>query len=205
MRPTARKRAPGWPLERLAFFLALLPLARIGWDTALGELGADPVEALLRRTGWWGLTLLVATLSITPLRRWTGWNRLIQLRRPLGVLAFVYATLHFVVYLTLDQWFAFEYILEDILERPFITAGFTALLLMLPLALTSTRDSIRRLGGKRWRHLHRLVYPAACLGVLHYYWLVKADTTRPLLYAMLLGTLLMLRLPVLSRQKTSAR
>lgn len=163
------------------------------------------MEALLRRTGWWGLTLLVATLAITPLRRWTGWNRLIQVRRPLGVLAFVYATLHFLVYLTLDRWFAFEYILEDILERPFITAGFTALLLMLPLALTSTRDSIRRLGGKRWRRLHRLVYPAAMLGVLHYYWLVKADTTRPLIYAVLLGASLTFRLPIFSRKKISAR
>jgi methionine sulfoxide reductase heme-binding subunit len=177
----------------IAGVLALIPLANIGWDTATGGLGVEPVEALVRRTGWWALTLLVATLAVTPARRVTGWNRLIQARRPIGVIAFVYALLHFIVYVAIKQWFALNFIIEDILERPFITAGFIALCLLTPLAATSTRNSIRRLGGKRWQMLHRLIYPAALLGVLHYFWLVKADTRPPLLYAAIVITLLLLR------------
>ncbi len=192
---TARRARPN-RLEVAAALALTLPLLGILFDAATGGLGAEPVEALIRRTGWWGLTLLVATLAVTPVRRLTGWNRLIVLRRPLGVAAFWYALLHFLVYVTIDQWFAIEYIIEDVLERPFITAGFVALLLLVPLAATSTRDSIRRLGGRRWRRLHRLVYPAALLGVLHYYWLVKADTRPPLLYAAIVVALLLLRLPI---------
>jgi len=195
--PTPRRRP--LPLGTIATVLALVPLANIAFDTATGGLGVEPVEALVRRTGWWGLTLLVATLSVTPVRRLTGWNRIIQIRRPLGVTAFVYTLLHFVIYVAIKQWFALSYIIEDILERPFITAGFAALCMLVPLAATSTRNSIRRLGGKRWQRLHRLVYPAAMLGVLHYYWLVKADTRPPLLYAAILGTLLLLRLELPGR------
>lgn len=177
-----------------ATVLGLIPLALIGWDASTGALGAEPVEALMRRTGYWALTLLVVTLAVTPIRKITGWNRLIAVRRPLGLLAFLYASLHFLNYIVIDQWFGWEYIFEDILERPLITAGFTAFMLLIPLALTSTKSSIRWLGGKRWQRLHRLIYPAALLGVLHYYWLVKADKTPPLIYAAVVLTLLALRI-----------
>jgi sulfoxide reductase heme-binding subunit YedZ len=183
----------------MAAVLAFVPLANILFDAATGGLGAEPVEALVRRTGWWALTLLVVTLAVTPVRRLSGWNRLIQIRRPVGVIAFVYAALHFIVYVAIKQWFALSYIIEDILERPFITAGFAALCLLVPLAATSTRNSIRRLGGKRWQKLHTLIYPAAMLGVLHYFWLVKADTRPPLLYAAILATLLLLRFKPVQR------
>jgi methionine sulfoxide reductase heme-binding subunit len=193
--PALRARQP-LPLVRVAVVAALAPLALLVWDAATGGLGVEPVEALVRRTGWWALTLLVATLAVTPVRRLTGWNPLIQVRRMLGVIAFAYAALHVTAYVVVDQWLGFAYILEDVLERPFITAGFAAFLLLVPLAATSTADSIRRLGGKRWRRLHRLIYPAALLAVLHYYWLVKLDTTRPLIFAALVIALLALRLPV---------
>jgi methionine sulfoxide reductase heme-binding subunit len=183
-------------LVPLASALALVPLGLLLWDTATGGLGAEPVEALVRRTGWWALTLLVATLAVTPLRRLTGWNPLIKVRKPLGLIAFGYASLHLLSYVVIDQWFGITYIIDDILNRPFITAGFTAFLLLVPLALTSRRDSIRRLGGRRWQRIHRLIYPAALLAVLHYYWLVKADTSRPLLFAGIVVVLLLLRLPI---------
>jgi methionine sulfoxide reductase heme-binding subunit len=176
--------------------MALLPLAWLAADAVLGRLGVEPVEVVIRRSGWWSLFLLVATLAVTPVRRLSGWNRLIQVRRPLGVIAFGYAALHFLLYIGLDQGFGWSYIVEDILERPFITAGFLAFLLLIPLAATSTRDSIRRLGGKRWQRLHRLVYPAAVLAVLHFFWLVKADTRQPLIFAGILALLLALRLPI---------
>jgi methionine sulfoxide reductase heme-binding subunit len=178
---------------RTAVFVALLPLAKLALDAATGGLGVEPVEALVRRTGWWALTLLVATLAVTPLRRVTGAAWLIRLRKPLGLVAFVFATAHVLAYVVVDQWLALPYILEDVLERPFITAGFLAFLLLVPLALTSTKHAIRRLGGRNWRRLHRLIYPAALLAVLHYYWLVKADTTGPILFASLLIALLAAR------------
>ena len=197
--PRARATKPLRRRSRLEVGAALAasgPLILLLFDAATGGLGPEPVDALIRRTGWWALTLLVATLAVTPLRRLTGWNRLIQLRRPLGVAAFVYAALHFLVYITIDQWFALGYIVEDVLERPFITAGFVALLLLIPLAATSTRDSIRRLGGRRWRILHRLIYPAVLLGALHYFWQAKADTRLPVLYAGVIVLLLLARLPL---------
>lgn len=194
--PAPASSRPRSYLALIAGSLAALPLVNVAFDIATGGLGVDPVEDLIRRSGWWALTLLVCTLAVTPVRRLTGWNPLIQIRRPIGVAAFCYALLHFTVYVTIDQWFALSYIIEDILERPFITAGFVALLLLAPLAATSTRDSIRRLGGKRWRRLHRLIYPAALLAVLHYYWLVKADTTKPLIYAGVVIGLLLLRLKI---------
>lgn len=194
------------PLGTIATISAAVPLALILWDLATGGLGAEPVEALMRRTGWWALTLLVVTLAVTPIRRATGFNRIIAVRRPLGLMAFLYASLHFLNYIVIDQWFAWEYILEDILERPLITAGFTALVLLVPLAATSTRNSIRRLGGKRWQRLHRLIYPAALLGVLHYFWLVKADRTQPVVYAAVVVTLLALRVwNPLARKPSRAR
>jgi sulfoxide reductase heme-binding subunit YedZ len=178
-----------------ATLLAALPLVKILVDTTTGQLGADPVEALIRRTGWWALTLLVATLAVTPVRRFTGWNRIITIRKPLGLMSFLYACLHFLLYVGIDQFFAFSYIIEDILERPYITAGFVALLMLLALAVTSRRDSIRKLGGKRWRRIHFLIYPASLLAVLHYYWLVKADTRPPLAFAGVVMVLLLARLP----------
>jgi len=179
----------------VATLVALLPLALLVMDAGTGRLGVDPVESLLHRTGWWALACLLATLSLTPIRRITGWNRVVAARKPFGLAAFGYAMLHLVMYVAVDQWFAWSIILQDVLERPYITAGFTALLLLVPLALTSTTESIRRLGGKRWRRIHRLVYPAAGLAVLHFYLSVKADPTQPLLFAGLLALLLLLRLP----------
>ncbi|HUE95911.1 MAG TPA: protein-methionine-sulfoxide reductase heme-binding subunit MsrQ [Longimicrobiaceae bacterium] len=195
------------PLALVATILALIPAALLAFDTATGNLGVEPVEAAIRRCGRWGLTLLVATLAVTPLRRLTGWNRLIEVRKPLGLAAFLYVCLHLLTYVVIDQWLEFEYILEDILERPYITAGFTAFLLLVPLAATSTRSAIRRLGGRRWQRIHRLIYPAAMLGVLHYYWLVKADTTRPIVYGGILAVLLLARLyySLVRRTRSGAR
>lgn len=177
------------------WLLGLYPIGRVAWwlrDGLLG-LGANPIERVLHHTGWWALTLLLVTLAVTPVRRITGRNELAKLRRPLGLFAFFYATLHFAIYLGLDQVFGWAYILEDVAERPFITVGVLAWLLLLPLALTSTRGWIRRL-GRRWALLHRLIYLAAGLGVIHFYWRVKADTRVPLLFAAALVALLLLRM-----------
>jgi methionine sulfoxide reductase heme-binding subunit len=177
---------------------ALIPLAVLLWDAATGDLGVEPIETITHRTGWWGLTLLMATLSVTPIRRLTGWNRLIQARKPLGLVAFSYVCLHFLTYIVLDQWFGWSYIVEDIVERPFITVGFTAFVLLIPLAATSTARAIRRLGGKRWKRIHQLIYPAAVLAVLHFLWLVKADTREPLLFGGVLVVLLAMRIPAIA-------
>lgn len=192
------------PLKILVWALGLLPLARVAWwlrDGIYG-LGANPIERVLHHSGWWTLALLLATLLITPLRRITGRNDLIQLRRPLGLFAFFWATVHFALYLGLDQLFAWEYIIEDVIERPFITVGFAAWLALLPLAITSTRGWIRRL-GRRWRLLHRTIYLAAALGIIHYYWRVKADTTEPLLFAAVFVGLMALRMRWTERQRPS--
>ena len=178
-------------LRAVVFLLCLGPFLRLVVDGIRGDLTANPIEDLTLRTGWWAITLLMVTLAITPVRRLTGWNRLVQYRRMLGLFAFFYASLHVAVYFGLDQLLSFEYIAEDILDRPYITVGFTAWLLLVPLAITSTRGWIRRL-GKRWQKLHRLVYVSAALAVLHFLWLVKADTREPLIYAAVLGILLAL-------------
>jgi sulfoxide reductase heme-binding subunit YedZ len=161
-------------------------------------LGANPVETLLHYQGRAALVLLLLTLAVTPVRRFTGWNRVIKARRPLGLFSFFYASLHLAIYLGLDQGLAWGFILEDVVERPYITVGFGSFLLLTPLALTSTRGWIRRL-GKRWQRLHRLVYPAAGLAVLHFYWKVKADTFWPLVAAGVLALLLLARLPWVRR------
>jgi methionine sulfoxide reductase heme-binding subunit len=145
--------------------------------------------------------LLLAALAVTPIRRLSGWNALIRVRRPLGVFAFGYATLHLLTFVALDHFFAWPAILEDIVERPFITVGFVAFLLLAPLAATSTRPMIRRL-GRNWQRLHRLVYPAGALAALHFYWKAKADTREPLIYAGVLALLLCARL--WSRRRASA-
>lgn len=180
--------------KAVVWALCLAPAVWTGLEAAAGDLGANPIETVLLRTGWWTLVLLVASLAVTPLRRLSGWHRLVRFRRLLGLFAFAWATAHLLGYVVLDQWFAWSFIVEDITERPFILAGFTAWCLLLPLAATSTRGWIRRL-GPRWGRLHRLVYVAAGLGVLHFYWKVKADTREPLVFAAILAVLLAARLP----------
>jgi sulfoxide reductase heme-binding subunit YedZ len=181
-------------LKVAVWVVALGPFIWTGLRFAMGDLGANPIEALLHSAGRWTLILLLVGLSISPLRRLTGWNQIIKVRRLVGLFAFFYASLHLLIYLGLDQGFAWSYIVEDILERPFITSGAAAFLFLVPLAVTSTKGWIRRL-GKRWLRIHRLVYVAASLGVLHYYWKVKLDTFWPLVAVSVLASLLMARVP----------
>jgi methionine sulfoxide reductase heme-binding subunit len=189
------------PVKVVLFVTALGPVAWLGWGAWAGALGANPIETITRETGSWTLRFLVITLAITPLRRITGWNDLIRFRRMVGLFAFFYGSLHLMTYLWLDQFFDWAGIVKDIYKRPFITAGATAFLVMLPLALTSTAGMIRRLGGRAWRRLHRLVYLAAAAGVVHYWWLVKADIRRPRNYAVLVAALLAYRLVVSVRAR----
>ena len=178
----------------LVFLLCLLPLALLGWRIAAGRLGANPVEAVLHFTGAWGLRLLLVTLAVTPLRRLTGRGWLLRFRRMLGLFAFFYVVLHVAVYLVLDRGLAWEEIVTDLSKRPYIMVGFAAFVLLVPLAVTSTRGWVRRL-GRRWQLLHRSVYLIAVLGVLHFLWLVKADLREPLIYAAVLAVLLAARVP----------
>lgn len=180
--------------KALVFAACLLPLALLLWRGFNAGLGANPIEAITHATGDWTLRFLLITLAITPVRRLSGWNRVIGFRRMLGLFAFFYGTLHLLTYLWLDKFFAWSDILHDIPRRPFITVGFSAFVLLVPLALTSTAASIRRLGGRRWRVLHRLIYVAALFGVIHYWWLVKADTTLPATYLSILALLFAVRL-----------
>ncbi len=176
------------------FILALLPLAWLGYRAFSGGLGANPIETVTRELGDWALRLLLLTLACTPLRRLTGQAWPLAFRRMLGLFAFFYTTLHLLSYLVLDQFFYWPDIWADILKRPYITIGMSAWLLLLPLAVTSNRRAIRRL-GRNWQRLHRLVYPIAALAVLHFYLLVKADVREPLVYGGVLAVLLLLRLP----------
>lgn len=175
------------------FGLCLLPLARLIVLAGSGGLGANPIEFITRSTGTWTLVGLLLTLSITPLRRLSGRAELIRYRRMLGLFSFFYACLHFVTYIWLDQFFELTAIAKDIVKRPFITVGFTAFVLLIPLAATSTHAMMRRL-GRRWQQLHRLIYPIALLAVVHYLWLVKKDLTTPLVYGAVALVLLALRL-----------
>ena len=184
---------------------ALGPLAYLAWGAVNGGLGANPIEAITRETGTWTLRVLVITLAVTPLRRLTGWNDAIKFRRMLGLFAFFYGTLHLMTYVWLDQFFDLASMVKDVTKRPFITAGAAAFLLMVPLAVTSTAGMIRRMGGRAWRRLHRLAYASAVVGVLHYWWLVKLDTTRPRNYAVILGALLGIRLFVFLRPRLAHR
>jgi sulfoxide reductase heme-binding subunit YedZ len=158
----------------------------------IGDLGGNPVERVTDVTGQWGLRLLLLTLAMTPLRHLTGWTGWIGFRRMLGLFAFLYVTLHFVTWAWLDQELRWGSMLADIARRPYVTVGFAAWLLLVPLALTSTRGMMRRM-GRRWRILHRAVYGIAVLGVVHFFWLVKADLLEPVIYAALLSLLLLLR------------
>lgn len=177
------------------FFVCLIPLGRLVWLAFSGGLGANPIEFITRSTGTWTLVLLLVTLSITPLRRLTGYKALIRVRRMLGLFAFFYVCLHFTTYFWLDQFFDWAAILKDIKKRPFITVGFASFVLLIPLALTSTNAMMRRL-GRRWQQLHRLAYLIGIGGVVHYWWLVKKDITQPALYALVLALLLGFRLTV---------
>lgn len=158
-----------------------------------GRLGANPVEAITHVTGEWCLNLLLAALAVTPVRKLTGYSELTAVRKPLGLWAFAYGGLHLGIYLWLDQFFDFNAILKDVAKRPFITAGTAAFLLMVPLAATSSRSMIRRL-GRRWRQIHALVYPAALLGIIHFWWLVKVDITRPAAFLAVFILLMSMRL-----------
>lgn len=196
---TLRMKASATPADRrlavgkvLLFLVCLLPLVRAAGIVLTGE-AVNPVEFITRSTGTWTLVWLLATLSMTPLRRLTGQAWPLKCRRMLGLFAFFYASLHFTTYLWLDQFFDWHHILKDIAKRPFITVGFAAIVLMTPLALTSTQAWMRRL-KRNWGKLHRLVYPVAILAVTHYWWLVKRDITQPLIYAAALALLLGLRL-----------
>jgi sulfoxide reductase heme-binding subunit YedZ len=191
----------------VVFVLALAPLLWLVVRALTGRLTANPIEDITLTTGIWAFRLLLVTLVITPLRRITGWNRVIQYRRMIGLFAFSYATLHLLTYLVLDQGLALEFIVRDIAKRPYITAGMTAYLLMLPLAITSTTGWIRRL-GRRWQMLHRLVYVSALAAALHFIWKVKVVVGEPVYYAAILGLLLAFRVlwvPIGPRLRPVAR
>lgn len=181
----AVSRAKSW-----VFTAALVPLGLLLWAAATGGLTANPIEDITHRTGDWALRFLLLALAVTPIRKVTGWGWVADYRRMLGLFAFFYATLHFSTYLVLDFFFDFTLIFDDIVERRYVTAGFAGFVMLVPLAITSTRGMIRRLGGARWRQLHRLAYLAAIAGVVHYLWLVKIDIRPPLVYAVVLAVLL---------------
>ena len=175
------------------FLLCLTPELLLVWDWYKAALGPNPAENIIHTNGNWTIHFLLITLAITPLRRLLGVPSLIQFRRMVGLFAFFYGCLHLMSYLWFDQSFDWGAIWKDIYKRPFITVGFAAWVLMVPLALTSTAWSIRKLGGRRWQMLHRLIYVSALCGVIHFYWLVKSDVTRPLLYGGILAVLMVAR------------
>ena len=176
----------------MLFMACLVPFALLVKGVLDGDLGANPLERVTDVTGQWGLRFLLLTLAVTPLRRLTGWNRLLRFRRMLGLFVFFYISLHFLTWVWLDQELNWGNITADIAKRPFVTVGFTAWLLLLSLAATSTRGMMRRL-GRNWQRLHRAVYAVGVLGVLHYIWLVKADLLQPLIYTGVLALLLLVR------------
>lgn len=181
-------------LKLALFLLALAPLAKLGIKAYLDELGANPIEKITRVTGYWTLTFLMVTLAITPVRKLSGWQWPVRLRRMLGLFAFFYGSLHFLTYLIVDQFFDWDAIFKDLVKRPYITIGFPAYVLMIPLAITSTDAMIRRLGGKAWKNLHKLVYISAIAGVVHFGWLVKKDLSNPIAFAIVLALLLGFRI-----------
>jgi len=183
-----------WVLKPVVFLVCFVPMGWLLFDTFTGGLSANPLEDIRDRTGIWTLRFLMITLGVNPFRRIIGWSSLIRFRRMLGLFGFFYGFVHLATYIWLDQYFAFLEILKDMfLKRPFIISGYISFFLMLPLAVTSTRKWITRLGGSRWQMLHRLIYLSAVAGVLHYYWRVKADIERPVAYGALLAVLLAIR------------
>lgn len=193
-------------LLKIALFAAcLIPAALLTYRAFVsGDLGVNPVETLTHETGQWALRLLLVTLAITPLRRLTGWNRVIGVRRMLGLFAFFYAVLHLSVWVVFDHYFTLSTMIEDVVKRPFITAGTLALLTMLPLALTSTTWAIRKL-GKRWQRLHRLIYVSAAAAVVHFLWKEKVIINETLMYAAILTVLLAIRVVFAWRRRAQAR
>jgi sulfoxide reductase heme-binding subunit YedZ len=188
-------KLPRW-IKAIVFVLCLSPVFYLGWLALNNRLGANPIERITHFTGDWTLRFLVIVLAVTPLRKLIGLPELIRFRRMLGLFAFFYGFLHFLTYLWLDKFFDWSEMLKDVVKRPFITAGFLAFVLLLPLAITSTTGWIRRLGGPRWQMLHRLVYVSGVAGAIHYYWLVKSDVRLPLLYGSMVGVLLVYRMVV---------
>ena len=188
----------------VVFLACLIPLALLGWKAYASALGANPIEVITHATGDWTLRFLLITLAITPIRKLTGQLWLIRYRRMFGLFAFFYGTLHFLTYIWLDKFFDVHEMLHDIAKRKFITVGFTGFVLLIPLALTSTQGWIRRLGGKRWQALHRLIYFSALAVVIHYWWLVKADIREPMKYGAILAVLLGYRIAVWAGPKLSA-
>jgi sulfoxide reductase heme-binding subunit YedZ len=199
-------------VKALLFMLALLPFARLVLFTFTDRLGANPIEYITRNTGDWTLYFLCITLAVTPIRRLTKWHWLIKLRRMLGLFAFFYASLHFTTFLWFDHFFDLNEMLKDVVKRPFITVGFTAFLLLIPLAVTSTNGMVKRLGGKRWQRLHSAIYVIVPLGVLHFWWMKagKNDFAQPILFGVIVGLLLLMRvywsivLPRLRRDQAGA-
>lgn len=177
----------------LLILLGMLPLARLIAGFPLGWLGVNPIEFITRSTGTWTLVGLAVTLSITPLRKLLNWSWLIRLRRTAGLLAFFYACLHFATYIWFDRFFDVQDIIKDIIKRPFITVGFAAFVLLIPLAATSKNSVIKKIGAKLWQRIHYLIYLIAVLAVIHYWWLVKKDLTQPIIYACVFAVLLGMR------------
>lgn len=209
-----------WVMKPIVFAAGLLPAAYMAWSALNGRLTADPLKEITHETGDWTLRFIVIALAISPLRRITGWNGAIKFRRTVGLYAFFYGTLHFLIYVIADRFAGLDFedgvlawstaralaasIWDDIYERPYITVGFSAFVGMMPLAVTSTTGWIRRMGGRNWQRLHRLIYVTAVAGVIHYWWLVKADISRPAIYATLVALLLGYRV-ALSLQKSRVR
>jgi methionine sulfoxide reductase heme-binding subunit len=187
-----------------AFGGALVPLLLLVAGFFTGQLTANPIEYITRQTGYWALVLLLASLAVTPIRRLTGWNEVIKLRRMLGLFAFFYASLHLLTWIVLDKFFDVAWMIEDIAERRFITIGMLTWLVLLPLAITSTKGMIRRL-GRRWQRLHRLVYVAAISGIVHYWWLVKADLFYPQMLSVIIAVLFGVRIWWTWRTRMSLR
>lgn len=179
-------------IKLLVFLLSLIPLCRLIYLGFNDALGANPIEFVERSTGTWALVFLMLTLSVTPIRQWSGINSFIQFRRMLGLFMFFYACMHIISYLWLDHFFNLNEIFKDIIKHPYVLVGFTAFLLSIPLAITSTKAMMKRLGG-RWKLLHRLIYLIGLLAVLHFLWLVKKDLTEPLVYASIFFSLIALR------------
>jgi sulfoxide reductase heme-binding subunit YedZ len=185
----------------LVFSLCFAPTLVLIWDSLTGGLSVNPIEDITHRTGDWALRFVLLTLAVTPFRWLSGWNEVIRYRRMLGLFTFWYASLHFSTYIVFDHFFDVRSIADDVIERKYVTAGFFGFVLMLPLAVTSTQGWIRRL-GKRWSVLHRLIYVAAVAGVVHFLWLVKLETSEPLIYAAVLSGLFLVR--VVRRKLTRA-
>jgi methionine sulfoxide reductase heme-binding subunit len=207
-----------WVLKPAVFLAALIPFTQLLRGIFTGDLGADPLAELTNETGVWTLRFLCITLLMTPLRRTTGWNGVIRFRRMLGLFAFFYGTVHLLIFIVADRLASLGFpsvlawqtirdlsasIAGEIVKRPYITVGFTAWVFLLALASTSTRGSVRRLGGKRWQALHRLIYGAAILGVVHYWWSVKADVRHPLIYGVIVGALLLFRVWLWGRKRAT--